>query len=136
MNNKKILAIDYGTKRVGLAITDEEGSFAFSYKILDVKSEEDALEKIIEVVNEEAVTMLLFGLPLDANGEDTPFSKEIKSFIKKLQEELPVLPIETWNEILTSKLAEETAKTVQYKRKMIDSEAARIILQEYLDNNQ
>ena len=130
----KVLSIDYGTKKFGIAISDETCSFARRLPILYIKNEEDALKKIYKIINEEKVTKLIIGLPLNYDGTLSSLAKKIMLFSKKVKNFLPKINIITVDESITTLLAKENAKKMKYKRRNLDGEAARIMLQEYLDS--
>ncbi len=128
----KILAIDYGTKKFGLAVSDEDKMFARTLPLLFVKDEDDALIKIKDIVEKERVQKILLGLPLNEDGTHSNFSKQIEKFSEKLKSFIDVYTID---ESMTSMMARSHAKDMKYKKGNIDGEAARIMLQEYLDYN-
>src|SRR5690606_23661039 len=84
----KILAIDYGLKKIGLAVSDSGRLMAFGRGILLNKNEEMVFSEIAQLVDRENVKLLLIGLPLAADGEQTKQSERIKDFAKNLQNEL------------------------------------------------
>lgn len=136
--NPRILAIDYGTKRLGIAISDELGILAFSKGVLENRA--DIIDRILSLVEKEKVGTILLGVPKTLSGHASEMTKEVLSFRDKLQAALPrnVL-LETCDERLTSLIAEtnirarELPKKKREKKSLRDEEAARILLQEYLD---
>lgn len=129
-----ILAIDYGTKKFGLALSDEDESFASSLPLLFVKNDDVALEKISTIIKERNVDKVIIGLPLNDDGSHSPFSKHIENFSDRIVKENPSIELNTVNEVMTSAFARKTAKDAKYKKRNIDGEAARIMLQEYLNH--
>ncbi|MCA9387071.1 Holliday junction resolvase RuvX [Candidatus Dojkabacteria bacterium] len=129
-----ILSIDYGTKKFGIALSDEEESFASSLPLLFVKNDDDALVKLSSIISEKKVDKVIIGIPLNDDGTHSPFSKHIEKFSDRIKDANPDIDLETVNEVMTSSFARTIAKDAKYKRNNIDGEAARIMLQEYLDH--
>lgn len=121
----KVLGIDYGTKRIGLAISDETQVLA---RELDILSPKEFWQSIKELVAAEAIEKIVLGLPIGMSGQDTDKTLEVQQFRDKLKKLLSI-EIEFMDERLTSVMAQEVAGTDQN----IDSLAAQIILQNYLD---
>lgn len=130
-----ILAIDLGTKKVGLAVSDEDQIVAKALPLFLTKSQEITLEKIKEVVKHFQVGHIIIGNPIGYEGEETPMSKKVREFTALLGEILSDIKITLVNESMTSVMARQTSKLIRSKKKNIDGEAARIMLQEYLDFN-
>ncbi len=123
----KILGIDYGEKRIGLAISDESQTFARELGILSPK---DFWKSISSVIEENQIGKIALGWPLNMKGEETEKTKETGKFKSKLAE-ITGLPVDLVDERLTSKMAE----SISGSKKNIDSLAAQIFLQNYLDRN-
>lgn len=122
--NYKILGLDYGDKKIGIAIADSENKLALPYKIIDNNNFINQLKGICE---KESIGKIIVGLPLALSGKDTEQTKKVKNIIKILKEEF-VFPIGLEDERMTSKLA-----GVMVGNKKDDVSAAAIILQSYLD---
>lgn len=124
----KYVGIDFGSKRVGIAISDEEGKMAFPYSvILNNKELLVEMKKIIEKENIEGVVM---GESKNFKGEPNKIMPEIEKLKKDLEEKTK-LPVFFEPEFMTSQQAEH----IQGKNEMHDASAAAIILQSYLDKN-
>lgn len=121
----KILGIDYGSKRVGLAISDETHTLARELNILSPK---DFWAKILDLVEAETVGKIVIGLPLNMSGDDTQSTIYARQFAEKLKK-VTELPVELMDERLSSAMA----ASVPGGTRSIDSLAAQIILQNYLD---
>lgn len=121
----KILGIDYGSKRVGLAISDETHTLA---RELDIWSPADFWKKIDELVTAEEIERIIIGLPLNMSGQPSESTRRVQEFCDKLEEKLSI-PIEYMDERLSSVMAEK----LPGGKKNVDSLAAQIILQNYLD---
>ncbi|MCK4525169.1 MAG: Holliday junction resolvase RuvX [Candidatus Andersenbacteria bacterium] len=132
----KILAIDYGDKRIGLAISDENEKLASCFLTLENKSPENLIEKIKKIILEKNIQKIILGIPIGFKGGSVQ-TKNIREFSAKLNENVDI-PIIEINEIFTSKMAKENLRKAGVKseniKEFIDQEAARIILQDYLDN--
>lgn len=122
----RVLGIDYGTKKVGLAISDEEGRISFPHAIIPNTS--DLAERIAKVCAKENIGAIVIGESRDFDGAPNPVMKKILPFKKKLENKL-ALPVFLEPEFLTSK----QARNIQEGSATTDASAAAIILQSYLD---
>lgn len=123
----KILGIDFGLKRIGLATT--EGNIASPLKIIEVKGLADAIEKVLQVFQKEAFTKIVVGLPEGKMG------KNVVGFVRLLKKR--GLEVETYDETLSSKRAVKSMIELgipKKKRGVNDAYSAAIILQDYLDS--
>lgn len=123
----KILGIDFGEKRIGLAISDETQTLA---RELDIWSPAKFWLEIADLVSKQAVEKVVVGLPLNMSGEQTEKSVEVQTFVDQLSK-LISQPIELTDERLSSVMAAQVAG----QDRNIDSLAAQIFLQNYLDKN-
>lgn len=126
----KILAVDYGRKRIGLALSDEDEFLAFTINSLTAQEFPKLFELLKRKILEINPVKLVIGYPLGIDLKPTQMSNEVDNFIKDLTEFTKV-EIIRWNEVGTSKIAQKNIRNS--RNKSIDSESARIILQEYLD---
>jgi len=139
----KFLGIDYGTKRIGLAISDENGTLAFPKEI--VLNDANTMDRLSEIIEKENVGELVIGESVDFSGALNALSARIEVFILELKEKFN-LPVHKQKEFLTSveaRKAGETKKSFspsqahskvkQIKSGRIDASAAALILQRYLD---
>lgn len=133
----RILAIDYGLKRTGLAVTDELQIIASGLTTVPTK---EVLIYLSEFVKKETVQLFLVGEPKQMNNEPSESEVLIQPFLKKLANAFPEIPIERVDERFTSKMAFQTMidsglKKKQRKNKaLVDEISAVIILQSYLYN--
>lgn len=129
----KILALDYGTKRIGFAISDVDQTMAFPRGTLEKKPKEEFEKKLMGIVKEEGICKIILGVPLDSDNEETNSSKKIRNFGEKLAQTL-ALPVEFVDEHGTSAQAlsnipfRKDRKTGGEK----DAIAAYLILLKYL----
>lgn len=131
----RILAIDYGVKRTGIAVTDELQIIASG--LITVKTDE-LIKFLIDYTNKEQVELFIVGLPKQMNNSDSENEKHILSFLKQLKKSLPKIPIKRIDERFTSKIAFQTMIDSGLKKKqrrnkgLVDEISATIILQSYL----
>jgi len=130
----KILGIDYGEKRIGLALSDDTRLIAAPLKPLNVDSISDAVAKLYRIISSHNISEVVVGLPLSEDRSETQQSLKTRYFVNALKS-INSVDVNYWNEYLTTQNAQNEAgsHTGRYKRS-IDSEAARQILQEYLDH--
>ena len=133
----RALGIDFGTKRVGLALSDRSNIIASPYRTLNYVSEMDLITQLETVVSENDIEILVLGLPMNMKGEDTVQTKKVRNF-KEILSTLQI-PIVFEDERLSSvsainSLILQNVKTGHNKPE-IDKTAAAIILQQYLDKN-
>tara|TARA_B100000287_G_scaffold199654_1_gene188658 strand:- start:418 stop:831 length:414 start_codon:yes stop_codon:yes gene_type:complete len=133
----RALGIDFGEKRVGLALSDRLNLIASPYKTLEYISQKDLISDIKKIVFEKEIEIFVLGLPLNMKGEDSTQTKKVRKF-KKLLSKLN-LPIVYEDERFSSMVAKnslvlQNVKTGHNKAE-IDRTAAAIILQQYLDKN-
>jgi putative Holliday junction resolvase len=121
----RYLGIDYGEKRVGLALSDEEGLLGMPFKTIGNR---DLIKNLKKIIKDEGVGAVVLGLPLNLKMQRTGQTERVEEF-KKLFEKHIDIPIEFENEFLTSVEAERWGATGED----IDSSSAAIILQSYLD---
>ncbi len=121
----KILGIDYGEKRMGLALTDREQRQAFAYDTLVVRPE--FWDRLREICEDENVDKIVVGLPLNMSGKYTKKTEEVVLFIGVLEENIKI-PVETVDERLSSVEAKKRGGGAG-----IDESSAQIILQQYID---
>ncbi len=127
----KYLGIDYGDKKIGLAIADSETKIASPYKILT--NSKDVLSKISEICHEEDIDKIIIGLPLTLKSSTSKQTEIVLNFIDKFKKIID-LPIIEQDERLSSGYAKELLKQIKVKH-LDDDVAAMIILQSYLDEN-
>lgn len=123
----KILGIDYGEKRIGLAVSDESQTFARELTILSPKEFWNNIKTIVE---DNQITQIVVGLPLNMSGEETEKTREVTSFKLQVTSETG-LEVDVIDERLSSVMASH----MPGGKTNIDSLAAQILLQNYLDKN-
>ena len=134
----RILAIDYGGKRTGLAVTDPLQIIATGLATIESKELIPYLKKYFST---ESVELIVIGLPKNWDESDTHGTPLVEAAIKKLTKEFPSIPLKTVDERYTSKMAKDAMLQMGMKKKdrqvkgNVDIIAATIILQEYLQSN-
>ncbi|MBI4262578.1 Holliday junction resolvase RuvX [Candidatus Uhrbacteria bacterium] len=141
----RYLGIDYGDKRIGLAVSDDEARFAVPYDVIEEQSIDASIKKIQSLVREEGITTIVVGIPLSLGKRTDPPKtlrtpdienvqmQRVQQFIAQLRTAL-FIPIETIDERLSTVEAERRMKGAPKNvRAQKDAVAASIILQSYLD---
>ena len=135
-SSKRIMAIDYGAKRIGLALTDPLFTFAYPFKTL--LKDSNFWQELTKIINEQNVIKIILGYPLKENGEPSSITKEVLKFKKQLEDKFS-LEVLLRDERYTSSIAQEiiiksvTKKSKRREKGLLDKGSAAIILQDYLD---
>lgn len=133
----KVLAIDFGLKRTGLALSDDQKMFAFGLKTVDSRSLMDELKKLVVT---EQIDTLVVGEPKRLDASDTHISENVRRFVNALKQNFPGLTIHSLDERFTSKMAASALSQMGMQRKvkqdkgLIDEVSATILLQDFLAN--
>ena len=134
----RILAIDYGLKRTGLAVTDPLKIIATGLTTIDTHKLFPFLKSYLQ---QEEVELILIGEPKNLDDSDTHATPLVKKAIQKLKREFPSIPVQSIDERYTSKLARQSMLDMGLKKKqrqnkaLVDEIAATIMLQEYLQSH-
>ncbi|MCU0532209.1 MAG: Holliday junction resolvase RuvX [Syntrophales bacterium] len=132
----RILGIDYGEKRIGLALSDELEMTARGLSVIERRSKGKDLEAIAASVSEHGVGAIVVGYPLRLDGTAGIQCEKVDRFIAGLRDVVSV-PVIAWDETLSTKEAEGLMREAGVKRKkkrgMVDRIAAAVILQDYLN---
>ena len=135
---KKILGVDYGDARTGLAVSDALGLFAVGAGCIKAEGFKKCAEAVAAVALERRVDMIVVGNPINMNGTEGPRSEKCRAFAYALGE-LTSLPVEMFDERLTTVSAHRflSDANVRGKRRKaaVDELSATIILQDYIDKN-
>jgi putative Holliday junction resolvase len=133
----RVLAIDHGTKRIGLAISDELGVIANPLEFVPAEPFAGFIERLREIIREKHVELLLVGMPRNMDGSFGPAALKVEEFIAVLRSAVAI-PIKSWDERLTS--AQANRMLIQggvrrdKRKEKVDKTAAAILLQSYLDS--
>jgi len=134
----RTLGIDFGEKRIGVAVSDPLGWTAQGVTVLDRSTLEEDLARIRKIVVEKDVQRIVVGLPLNMDGSEGPKAREVRTFVAQLLDRIGV-PVETIDERLSTVAAERAMLAADLTRKRrrgrIDRIAAQILLQTWLDRH-
>lgn len=125
----KLLGIDYGTKRIGTAVSNDDGKVAFPDQVL--QNDSRILNIISLLVQEKGIEKIVVGESKNYKMQDNEIMAEIHDFAQALQT-LVTVPVEFHSEMMTSMQAQ---KETGSKTEMVDAQAAAIMLQSYMDSN-
>ncbi|HAM70714.1 MAG TPA: Holliday junction resolvase RuvX [Verrucomicrobiales bacterium] len=132
----RILGLDHGTKRIGIAVSDELKMIALPMEFIPAEPVEEALSRLGVIVREKEVELILVGMPRNMDGSYGPAAEKVREFVALLKSTIPV-PVRLWDERLTSAQANRVlleANVRRDKRKeKVDSMAAAVLLQSFLD---
>jgi putative Holliday junction resolvase len=134
---KRVLAIDYGSKRIGLALSDPLLIFSYAYKT--ILNDDKLLQNLDQIIREKEIIKIILGIPYQENGQLSSNTQSILKFKETLSKRYSIEIIE-WDESLSSEMAKEIIiQNVSGKKKrkdkgLIDRGSASIMLQEYLDS--
>lgn len=132
----RVLSVDFGEKRIGLAVSDESGGVVVPVGVVSRRSDAQAAADVTAAAREREVELLVVGLPVrPADGADSPFAARARNFARRLAE-ASGLPVELHGEALTSSSAEGALREAGYSggrlRAGLDAEAAAGILRDWL----
>lgn len=132
----RILALDHGVKRIGIAISDELNLIAQPIEFVPAVPFDSFLARLRELIQDREVELILVGMPRNMNGSYGPAAQKVQEFVAELQTAVQV-PIKTWDERLTTvqanRLLIEANVRRQARKEKVDKMAAAILLQSYLD---
>ena len=135
----RILAIDHGMRRMGIAISDELKTIAQPLEFIPAEPFEALLDRLQTIIADKPVELILVGMPRNMDGTYGPAADKVRDFIAALKEALPIA-IRTWDERLTSVQANRVLIAADVNRRdrkgKVDQTAAAILLQSYLDSIQ
>jgi putative Holliday junction resolvase len=133
----RILALDHGTKRIGIAVSDELKLIAQPLEFVPAEPFAGFLVRLKELLLEKQIELVLVGMPRNMNGSYGPAALKVEEFIAALSRAITV-PIKTWDERLTSAQANrfliQGGVRREKRKEKVDQTAAAILLQSYLDS--
>ena len=133
----RILALDHGTVRIGVALSDELKMIATPLEFVPAEPFADFLKRLKDLIREKEVEMILVGMPRNMDGSYGPATEKVRQFIVVLKEAV-MIPIKAWDERLTSvqanKMMIENKVRRDQRKGKVDKMAAAILLQSYLDS--
>lgn len=133
----RILALDHGTRRVGVAVSDELKMIATPLEYIAPEPFTDFITRLNQILIEKEVGLILIGLPRNMDGSYGPAAQKVQEFVARLQAEVTV-PIKLLDERLTTVQAQRSLLHANVRRdqrkEKVDKTAAAILLQSYLDS--
>ena len=132
----RLLALDYGTKRVGIAVTDELQMIASG--LCTVRTH-DCMDFLIEYLSKESVSTIVMGMPKNLRNQNTDATPYVKGFAKQIRKQFPEMKVELIDERFTSKIAFQSMidsglkKKARQDKTLIDEVSATLILQSYME---
>jgi putative Holliday junction resolvase len=132
----KIMGLDFGLARIGVSVSDALEIAA--HPAPTVSNDEEVFERLRQIACERDVEMIVLGLPLNMDGSEGGSARKVRSFAKQLRRELPDLPVEFYDERLSTHEAHEALSRMgadpRTRREQVDGVAAQLILQRYLES--
>jgi putative Holliday junction resolvase len=132
----RILALDHGTVRIGVAVSDELKMIAQPLEFIPAEPFGQFLDRLKQILREKEVELILVGMPRNMDGSYGPAALKVQAFVAVLRDALTV-PIKTWDERLTSvqanRFLREGSVRRDKRREKVDQAAAAILLQSYLE---
>jgi len=133
----RILGIDYGEKRVGLAMTDPSAIIASGYNTIQNKNRNDLIKELSEIIQSNGVSEVVVGIPYSLDGESGTMAESVKEFVRELEASIKV-KVETWPEEFSSEDAKSELRKlgVDFRKNKgeVDKMAAALILRSYMDH--
>ena len=132
----RLLALDYGTKRVGIAVTDELQLIASG--LCTVRTH-DCMDFLIEYLSKESVSTIVMGMPKNLRNQNTDATPYVKGFAKQIRKQFPEMKVELIDERFTSKIAFQSMidsglkKKARQDKALVDEVSATLILQSYME---
>ena len=133
----RVLGIDYGERRIGLALSDPMGIIAKPFKTIDRKITTDYISEILNIAKDKNTNIIVVGLPLTLRGKQSKQTEIVLKFIEELRQlgKIPVVPVdERLSSIAAKKSLQQQGVKTGHEKGRVDETAAAIILQEYLDS--
>lgn len=138
MAYRRILGVDYGSQRIGLSLSDPLGLIARPIEML--KNDVSLFAALKKIIHRENVELIVVGMPINLKGQHAHKAQEVQKFIDRMKEEL-ALEVLTWDERFTTVIAQRTMRAMGTTKKerqkrdgRIDSMAAAVMLQSFLDS--
>ena len=138
-NEKRIIAIDFGEKRIGIALTDP--LMMFAYPLTTLNNDSKIWDNLLKLLSEYSIEKIILGYPLKENGEKSSSTLMVEKFHEELKTRTNI-PVELFDERYSSDIAKERIlQSVKSKKKrrnkgLVDMNAACVILQDYLEQTQ
>jgi putative Holliday junction resolvase len=134
---KKILGIDFGERRIGLAVSDDLGSMARSLLTIDTKETKNVWGELRQIIEKEKIEMIVVGLPQNMNGTLGEKGEKVLAFVEELKKKTNLSVVtedETLSTVEAQRILRETGRKMKKHKKSLDKISAALILQSYLDS--
>ena len=136
----RVMGIDFGTRHIGIALSDEMRIIASGFETVNWNGEDDswALNRICEIIKEKKVVEIVIGKPSRTDGTESESERKAKTFGDKLASLSGIEPVyrdERFTTVIASQYLHETNMKAKKQKKIIDQVAAEVILREYLEQN-
>jgi putative Holliday junction resolvase len=132
----RFMGLDFGDKRIGIAVSDDQGQIAMPKDTLQRSGKVKYIERLAELADQENVGEILVGMPVSMDGSHGPQAQKVMRFVQRLRQRVEI-PVVVWDERLTTVAAEriliEGNLSRSRRRRVIDKVAAAYMLQSYLD---
>lgn len=132
---KRLLGLDYGDVRIGIALSDPLKIFSKPYTVL--ANNEKLFPKLKKLIKQKNIEKIIVGLPLNLSGKDSSKTKEVRQFARKLSNYIDI-PLTFWDERFSSEEANSILEKMGYSymdsKKLVDKVAAHLILKNYMEN--
>jgi putative Holliday junction resolvase len=136
----RVMALDVGFKRIGVALSDPLGLTAYPYRVIYRRSNRETFEELLKIIEDKKVEKVVIGVPVNRQGEITRIGEKIKKFAGKFEEFLKEREKEVellfWDESFTTQQAREVARELGKRKEEVDDYAAALILKEFLEGLQ
>jgi len=133
----RVLALDYGSKRIGVAVSDELKMFASPLEFIPAGPSDGVAERLQQLIGEKEVELIVIGMPRNMDGSYGPAAQTVREFVEWLRTAVTV-PLVTWDERLSTVQAQRMLRQAGHKAKQqkgkVDASAAAVLLQSYLDS--
>lgn len=133
----RLLGIDHGDRRIGLALSDPIPLIASPLKTIIVNSQLEAIQAILKIITDNDVEIVVIGKPVGLKGNETEQTKHVIKFAEELEKHGPmvVLQDERLSSVSAKKSYQQEGYALRGKKELIDETAAAILLQQYIDKN-
>ena len=125
----RVLALDYGSARCGVAVSDPTGTLATPLDPVVRANTRRGIDRLATIVRETGAERVVVGLPLGLRGADTPQTAEARAFAERLEQRLAGVPVELYDERFTTRIAQQMGRDARTSE---DSRAAAVLLDDWL----
>jgi len=131
------MGIDFGLARIGIALSDDTKFLASPYETYRRKGDEIDIQYLTKIVREKKVDEIICGLPMNMQGEEQEIAKSTREFMSRLSQDMEIEVVfvdERLSSVMAEEMLRETERDWKKRKEKLDSVAASIILQDYLDS--